>query len=198
MKNVKLGVVLLGLLMVASGRAAAADDSGLILGISGGVTTYSGSCKGELPIAVPCDDQDPAGRAFIGWAFNKTWSLEVGYNYLGRVKGGNVVGGVESRYERETQGYEGTVVFQVPLSGSFYALGRWGAYSERTTVDINNAGVFSSQAATTSGPTFGVGLGYGMGGFGLRAEWQRYQNVGTNGIGQDDIDNFTLGLIIRF
>lgn len=198
MKNVKLGAILLGLLAAASGGAVAADDSGLVIGLSAGLATYSGSCKGELPIPVPCDDQDPAGRGFIGWAFNKTWSLEVGWAYLGRVKGGNVVSGVESRYERETEGYEGTAVFAYPLSGDFHILGRYGAYSMKTTVDINNAGVMSNAKATTSGPTYGLGLGWGLGTLGVRGEWQRYQNVGNTATGKDDIDVFSLGLIVRF
>ena len=46
-------------------------------------------------------------------------------------------------------------------------------------------------AITDSGFTYGAGLGYTLWRIGLRAEWQRYQNVG-NSINEEDIDVFSL------
>ena len=32
----------------------------------------------------------------------------------------------------------------------------------------------------------------------MRAEWQRYDNIGANSMGSDEIDMFSLGVLIRF
>jgi len=46
--------------------------------------------------------------------------------------------------------------------------------------------------------TYGAGLACNLWRIGLRAEWQRYQNVGTGNTGEDDIDVFSVGALVRF
>jgi hypothetical protein len=78
-------------------------------------------------------------------------------------------------------------------------LTRLGVYRARTTLD--QEGSFFApvhDAGTKSGWTYGAGLSYTLGRFGLRAEWQRYNNVGADTVGTDDIDVFSLGALFRF
>ena len=37
-----------------------------------------------------------------------------------------------------------------------------------------------------------------LGPLGVRAEWQRYANVGGASTGEDDLDVFSLGVLFRF
>jgi opacity protein-like surface antigen len=72
-------------------------------------------------------------------------------------------------------------------------------YRARTTVDQQGPGVVTPHAAgTNSGFTYGAGVGYNLWKLGLRAEWQRYDSVGTGDTGEDTIDVFSVGAIVRF
>jgi hypothetical protein len=54
------------------------------------------------------------------------------------------------------------------------------------------------EAKTGSSFTLGAGVEYSLGKLGVRAEWQRYDNVATGTVAENDVDVLSLGLLFRF
>jgi OOP family OmpA-OmpF porin len=202
MRNVKLGVVLLSLLAVAAGPAAAQskdDDSGLYLGASGGLTHWTKSCYKST---VPCDDKDVGYRVFGGYRFNRWWSAEMAYFDLGASEGSIDLGGGQiGTFKHGSYGADVAAVGSVPLVGNLSAFGKLGIYLARTTLKQENGGVVIRSSGTTNhNYMVGAGLQYTLGFLGIQLGWQRYNNLGTEGttIVEDDTDYYSLGILIRF
>jgi OmpA-OmpF porin, OOP family len=198
--NRKVGAAILGVLLSAALAPVAAQDSerGIYIGGSVGYSQYQDACDRAL---VPCDEGDTAGRFFAGYQFNRHWSAEIGVGHFGEATGsGAVVGGAGSgSFRLKADGWDVTAVATIPLGSGLGLLGRLGVYRVRTTLD--QQGSFFApvhDAGTKSGWTYGAGLSYTLGRLGLRAEWQRYDNIGANSIGSDEIDMFSLAALFRF
>jgi OmpA-OmpF porin, OOP family len=189
MKKSRSMLAILGLLALAS--PAIAQDQGIYLGGSVGYSQFKDSCRRAN---VPCDERDDAWRFFAGYQFNRHWSAELGYGDLGAVSGSGAVGS----FSLKVRGWDLSALGSIPIAGGLSALGRIGVYRVRTTLDqAGPAFAPIHEAITDSGFTLGAGLGYNLWKLGLRAEWQRYQNVGSS-ISEDDVDVFSVGAIVRF
>lgn len=185
-----------GFLVAAlAGPAMAQDYQGLYLGGSVGYSQYKDICKFLL---IPCDANDTAWRGFAGYQFNRYVFLEVGYGNLGEVTGSGDLLGSPATYNREVKAWDLSGLLAFPVAGELAVLARLGAYRARTTED--QAGAFGTlhAAGTNSGFTYGLGAGLTLWKLGVRAEWQRYENVGVPDTLEDDIDVFSIGAFIRF
>jgi OOP family OmpA-OmpF porin len=193
MKKGRWLAVLGVLLGTAAVPAAAQDDRGLILGGSVGYAQYKDICKRAT---VPCTDEDEAAwRAFAGYQFSRNWSAELGYAKLGEVSGTGAAGS----FKVEVKTWDLSALGGFQLAGPLGVFGRLGIYRARTTIDQEGPAFGSvHDAGTNSGLTYGAGLSFPVWRVGLRAEWQRYENVGTSNTGEDDIDMFSLGVTFRF
>jgi OOP family OmpA-OmpF porin len=188
MNRIRSTLTIVALLAMAGPAIA---QQGIVLGGSLGVAQYKDTCKRAN---VPCDEQDDAWRLFAGYQFSRYWSAELGYADLGAVTGAGAVGS----FSLETKGWDLSALGSIPIAGGLSAFGRLGLYRLRTTLDQSGP-LFGAthDAITDSGFTYGAGLSYTLWRIGLRAEWQRYQNVGTS-INEEDIDVFSLGAQFRF
>jgi OOP family OmpA-OmpF porin len=188
---------ILGFLAAAlAGPAAAQDDSGLYFGGSVGYSQYKHSCDNLI---IPCDSNDTAWRGFAGYQFNRNLALEVGYANLGEsVAQGDVPGFGQVTNTREVEAWDGSLVYMIPVAGQLSILARLGAFRARTTEETTGAFPTASSGHTNSGFTVGLGAGFMLWKFGVRAEWQHYQNVGGGDMGSDDIDVFSVGALFRF
>ena len=191
-------LVVLGLLAAAAAGPAAAQDPGIYLGGSVGYSQFKDSCK---DLIAPCDGNDTAWRVFGGYQFNSWWAVELGYGDLGAatIEGIALTGTFGNERIAVEEAWDLTAVFLIPVTTRLSALGRVGMYRARTTIDTNVSGIPPAhEAGTNSGFSYGAGAEYRLGSLGLRAEWQRYENVGVASTGEDDIDVFSLGLLWRF
>jgi len=190
-------LVVLGLAAAAAGPAAA-QDRGLYLGGSVGYSQFKDSCK---QLAVPCEADDTAWRAFGGYQFNRYVAVEGGFANLGRVTGdGPLGGGFQGSFQLEVkEAWDLSAVFTIPVTGNLSGLVRAGMYRARTTLDIQVTSIPDTHdGGTNSGFSYGAGAEFRLGLIGVRAEWQRYENVGVASTGEDDIDVLSVGLVIRF
>jgi OOP family OmpA-OmpF porin len=199
MKHGRSIAAILGLAAAAAaGPAAAQDDSGLYLGASVGYAQYKDICKRA---AVPCDEKDTAWRGFAGYQFNRYVAAEFAYGHLGTVTGEGPLPGGQARFEAEVDDvFDLSAVFSIPVVNRLFALGRVGLYRARTTVEQEGPfpGSPTHEAGTNTGFTYGAGAEFRLGSLGLRAEWQRFDNVGVGSTGEDDVDVLSLGLLWRF
>ncbi|HJT62549.1 MAG TPA: outer membrane beta-barrel protein [Burkholderiales bacterium] len=170
-----------------------AQDVGFYVGAHIGQSEAGDSCTG-VGGGVSCDDKDTAWRILGGYQFNRNFALEFGYNDLGEVSasapGANVT--------IETTAWELVGVGMLPLADRFSAYGKIGLYRAETDATVNVPG-FSSSSESNTDLTFGIGARYDFTrSVGVRAEWQRYQDVGGGDIGEDDVDVISIGVIFRF
>jgi OmpA-OmpF porin, OOP family len=206
-KGVVAALATAALLAAPAVQAQAKDPSGIYLGGSIGHSVYKDACTN---LFIPCEDQDTAWRFFGGYQFNRNWAAEFGYGDLGDAHGsGPIPAGGNGSFRTNSYAFDLTAIGTAYITQRLSAFGRLGAYMGRTTRDIEFSNFPASNAQdaqTNSGLTFGAGLGYTLGRFGVRAEWQRYDNIGTNnnsgilggGSGTDEIDVFSLAFLFRF
>ena len=185
MNKTKAISALLGLLALAAGPAAAQDRPKperkvVYLGGSVGQSIYSESC--EL-LARPCDDSDFGMRGYAGYEFNRRVAVEAGFAGLGTVESA----GQKARSVLMT---DVSTLIHFPVLGNGTVFGRLGLYRGRTKV-------FGEVEVNTAW-TYGAGVGYNLGPIGVRLEWQRWDNVGGGATGEDDINYFGIGGMLRF
>jgi opacity protein-like surface antigen len=179
MNKIKSILAVLALLAVAAGPAVAQDKK-VYLGGSGGWSVYSESCQ-ELPR--PCDDSDLGLRGFAGYEFNRRIAVELGFAGLGTV----ISNGQKAR---SVLAGDVSGLLHFPLVGNATAFGRFGMFRARTKV--------FGEVETNTAWTYGAGLQYNLGFIGIRAEWQRFDNVGGGATGEDTINYFGIGGMLRF
>jgi len=192
MKKHRAVLAFLGVAAAVAAGQAAAQDSGIYLGGSAGYAQYKDSCKRAL---VPCDAEDGAFRGYAGYQFSRNWGVELGYAKFGKAEGSGALGS----FQVESTAWDLTALGSFTVAGPLSAFGRFGMYRGRTTVDQQGPAFGTLHAGgTNSGFSYGAGLEFRLGALGVRAEWQRYENVGTGGTGEDDIDVLSIGALIRF
>lgn len=190
-------LLLMGFLAAAAAGPAAAQDRGIYLGGSWGQAEYADTCD-DLALISGCTDNDNAFRFFAGYQFNRNFGLELGYADLGVVRAEGTFLGTPTRFVAETTGFDLTGVLSFTVVDRLSLFGKLGVYRMRTEVDLNFGGAESRDGETNSGLTYGLGLGYGLGILGVRVEWQRYDNVGGGSTGEDTVDFFSIGALLRF
>jgi OmpA-OmpF porin, OOP family len=197
MKLGKWVAVVLGLVAAAAAAPAVAQQKGLYVGGSLGLAQYDESCENST---VPCDDTDAGWRIFAGYQFNRWVGIEAGYVDMGKVRADGVdavLGQVTS--EAEPAGFDVAAVISWPVLDWMSLIGKAGAYRMRADGDITINGVTTPRPAKTSaGFTFGFGAEFRVAGLGIRAEFQRYDNVGHPDTGEDSIIFYSAGVLWRF
>jgi hypothetical protein len=143
-----------------------------------------------------CDRKgEGAWAAFVGLMMNKYFGVEGGYHNLGKVV--EVADATGNR--AWVRGYIGEVVAVAAFpiqSVSLYA--KAGGYYGKTTQ--TGSFVAADTMSTTKQWTYGAGVSWDV--FrhaGLRAEWQRFNNLGGQEIGfRSDVDLMSLGAYFKF
>lgn len=170
-------------------------DTGLYLGASVGSGHYRHICNGT-PAGASCDNDDVAGRAFVGWQFNQYFGLELGAAYLGKTQ--FEVAGVDVASVRN-RNVDLVGVFSYPIHSMFSVYGKAGIARNRTTASTALIpGVLTSVSAsdTSTNLTYGAGVRYNFTrNWAARAEWQRYHFGDDSFVPSDKIDYFSLGLL---
>ena len=172
--------------------------------------------------ATDFDDKDGAWKATLGWRLGPMLSVEVNYADLGghgtvtTFLGGDPLLPAAIAIRREITAYGADVVLRAPIGDRFAIFGRAGAARARlaaSAVLFGNVeftgGAGERERSTRVEETvgrFGVGVQWDFApNLGLRAEWERYADVGkafrvggTGTTGEADTDMVCAGLILRF
>jgi OOP family OmpA-OmpF porin len=160
--------------------------------VGGSVGQSKGDC-GSSVAGSSCDDSDTAFRIFGGYQFNKHLGVELGYATLGEVKA--TLGAISAT--AEAKAWDVMAVGTFPIADKFNVFGKLGWFKADTDLSSNIGG---SASDSSSGLTYAIGAGYDFNkNFGLRAEWQRYTDVGGNNVGgETDVDVMSIGVVYRF
>ena len=143
-----------------------------------------------------CDDSDTAWKVFGGYQFTPSLAVEAGYTDLGEVSARE--GGASLR--AEATAWEVVGVGSIPVADRFSLYGKAGLYRAEIEVRVRIAGLGSDSLDESNNDlTFGFGARYAVSdAVGVRAEWQRYSDVGGGDIEEGDIDVMSVGVLFRF
>jgi OOP family OmpA-OmpF porin len=198
MKKSKPILAALALAAAAVAGPAAADDKGLYLGGSAGHVEYQETCT-RLNLAAGCRDHDEGWRAFGGYRWNRNFALELGFADLGTASGFGDLGFGPITEEISVRAFDLVAVLSFQIANRLSLFGKLGGYRARTSHDIVTGTGTLQGGDSDAGLTYGAGIGFDLGPLGLRLEWQRYDNVGgSTTAGEENIDFFSLGALIRF
>lgn len=160
-------------------------------GSLGHSTSKQETCSGA---ALPCDRRDTNWGMQMGVDFNRFVAVEVGYRNLGKVI--EQSDGATRTAEVRAKAFEAVGIAALPVQKvSVYLKG--GAYRAKSQLKST----FLTEADTTNTNwTMGAGVRYDMfEHFGVRLEYQRYNNLGSVAVGfRGDVDTYSLGAVIRF
>jgi OOP family OmpA-OmpF porin len=201
MKSRTAVVAAAGLTAALAGSAAWSQDApGFYVGGSLGQVEHQEGCEGAT---ISCDQKDSSWKIYGGYQFNRHLAVEGGYADLGETTASGVLSGVNVNATFEVTAWELVGIGSFPVMERLSLLGKIGFY--RAEVDANATGSVPGFSATraekenNTGTTFGFGASYDISrNFSVRAEWQRYQDVGGDQVGESDIDVLGVGLIFRF
>lgn len=162
---------------------------------------YAGGSLGQTdakdatctPPLTSCDDKDTAWKIFGGYEINRNFAVELGYTNLGEFKASGP-GGVNATIE--STAWELVGVGSFPVADRFSLYGKLGGYRAETE-GRTNVGLSADESNT--GLTFGAGAQYDFTRtVGVRAEWQRYTDVGGGNVGESDLDVLSVGVRVKF
>ncbi|HEY0856155.1 MAG TPA: outer membrane beta-barrel protein [Albitalea sp.] len=171
-------VIAKALISAAALAAFAAQAQGPYVGGSLGQSRYKGPDIGGLPT----DRSDTGGKIYGGYGITPNVGVELGYAELG--KADSDAGSVRGR------GLFVDLVGTVPITDSFSAIGRVGAFNGKAKTSLGN-----SDSSTNA--KYGLGVQYDFTKqTGLRAEWERYrfEPFGTKA----NADLFSIGVNHKF
>ena len=179
---------ILGALLLAASVSlpAVAEDRDYYVGVSAGMSHFTNACEG---IGSGCDDTDIAGRAFIGREFYRYLSVEIAFMYFGKAEAAGIG-------EQRINAVDVSALFMYPVDAGLSLFGRLGVYRAGVETEIFG---FNTESSRNSAWTYGIGAQYNVArALALRAEYQRYQNVGKPNTGQQYMDFANLGLVVYF
>ena len=160
------------------------------------------------------EDTDISYQLTFGFRFHRFFAAE-----LGLVQYGEMVSSADAELDfgdgngftpaRVSLGYSvGGVLFSAlgvfPINDKFEVYGRVGylfANSEREFISKveGQPNLAGSAKGDSQEPVFGAGLGWNINVmYTIRAEYQKISDVGSSNTGTEDMDNISLGLIVRF
>jgi OOP family OmpA-OmpF porin len=177
----------------------ATQETGAYAGLAIGQSKTKDACTGtSVPgVSTSCDDKDTAWRIFGGYQFMRYLGAEVAYTDFGKVKASASVGAVTATAEVKSYAVELVAVGSYPIGTSGFA-------------PYVKAGIFYGESkgssnfgasAKGSGESWTAGLGVRydiVRNFAVRAEWQRYNDVGGGDVGKADVDVISIGALYKF
>lgn len=192
--NRKSVIAALGLSAAAFALPAAAQTSmsKFYAGATLGQSTAKDACNDLAGTGISCDDSDTAFKIFGGYQINRNFAAELGYADLGKVKA-EALGLTE---EVKSTAWDLSLIGSYPINEQFSVFGRLGFYMADVKDDTNFG---FSASNSNSDLTYGLGARYDVTqNLGLRAEWQRYSQVGGGDIGKSDVDVLGVTALWKF
>ena len=177
------------------------QDAGFYLGASIGQSKAKDTCDDSG--AFSCDDTDTAWKIFAGYQFNRHLAVEAGYTDLGEVSLSAASATSSVRGTIELSAFELMAVGSFPVADRFSLYGKLVLYRAETEqklqVTLGTLTVSDNKTEKNADLTFAFGARFDITrNLGVRAEWQRYLDVGGGEIGEDDVDVLSVGLLFRF
>jgi OOP family OmpA-OmpF porin len=148
------------------------------------------------------DQSDTSYGISGGFRFNRNFAVEAAWEHLGDFSYSSNTGSdtIDGRFRAHALSLAGVGIY--PLTPSWSIYGKAGL--ARTTADLEatsqtGATAVSNQSHDGVGALFGAGVTYDFpSGVFTKLGWDHYAKVGDGSTGQSSIDNYSLGVGMRF
>ena len=196
MKKLTSSIAAIVVMFAAASAAAQPTDLPVVYaGISLGASKAEGFCTGVSGPGVSCDDTGGALKIFGGYQFHRHFAVELGFGgmveWVARGPGGVV--------EISTGAVEALGLAIMPVGESVAIFGKAGIYRATTEARANTTTVVGDFEESNADLTAGFGVRVDITrSLAVRADWQRYFDVGGGNIGVSDIDVLSVGVQLRF
>jgi OOP family OmpA-OmpF porin len=173
-----------------------AQDSGFYVGTHIGQAKAKNTCNDFSGVPnVSCDDTDLSWKILGGYRVNRNFAAELGYIDFGSVTASGPGGSLGV----QIQAFDLVGVGILPVTDRFSLYGKIGAYHGTVDSSVQLGAAHAKASNDSTDLTFGFGASFDITRqFGVRAEWQRYNDVGGSDTGKDDIDVLSVGALVRF
>jgi len=158
---------------------------------------------GGLTSTTAIDNHETGWKVYVGYQFNENFAAEGGYTDFGRFHGVSNISapaaGTSSSKWDATSPMSASLVGIWPIWRQLSVFGKLGLAFTHLEGEVNGPITFKMNANRVQ-PLLGVGLKYDINRqFGLRAEFERFNNVGDGSItGQSNIYLWTAGVQYHF
>lgn len=176
------------------------QDTGFYVGGAFGQAKHRDACEDAN---ISCDDKDSGWRIFGGYQFNPYIAVEAAYTDLGESSASGVIGGITASANFEVTAWEVAAVGSFPVMDRLSLYGKLGLY--RAEVEVSGTATFGgftvpvSTEESNADVTFAFGVKFNITrSLAVRAEWQRYLNVGGEDTGESEVDLLSIGVLFRF
>jgi OOP family OmpA-OmpF porin len=160
-----------------------------------GEATAKDFCTDLTGPGISCEDSDRAWKVFAGREFTPHFALEIGYADLGAVRASGPGGFISA----EASAFDIVAIGSLPLADRFAIYGKAGFYRGEVDARIDTVTLTDSASETNTDITFGAGLRFNVSpALAVRAEWQRYADIGGSETGESDVDVLSIGVLFRF
>ncbi len=146
---------------------------------------YLGAGTGSSDIDRNDLDDDSGMKFYGGYHFTDRYALEGGYTSLGTFDIDTAPGA-----DVEVDGYQVAGLARFSLKRQVSIFGKAGLYTWDS--DVSGTGTASDDDGTDV--MYGFGVDYSVGNWGIRGEWERFDESSS---GDDDIDMISVGVIYR-
>jgi OOP family OmpA-OmpF porin len=191
-------------LLLTASFGAHAQATGVKLNMDSGLYVGAGLGRSEarefcLHIGGgACDQKDTSWNAFVGYQVNRHFAVELGYVDLGKSFSSGLLGGVPATASLDTTAIELLAVGMLPLSDAFSIYGKFGMYRYETD-SVSTGPAAGAGSADDVEFTIGIGGQYGFTrNIAVRAEWQRYFEVGSGVFGLEKSDTSVWRVVGRY
>jgi len=184
------------------------DNKGFYVGAGVGQADHKDNC--EEVFGSSCDEEDLGWKVFAGYKFNKHFAVEGGSVDFGHADADipfinvNTLEIVVATLETKVDGFFLSSIVEWPIGDKFSVLTKLGVIYwdiEFKGSDLPGAGeLIGDEDENGTDYFFGLGAQYKITeNFFLRAEWERFNNIGESKIDlSTDIDLISGGIVLQF
>ncbi len=193
----KQKIYLSALCIAVSGTAltqtafAADEDAGFTIGVDYGRTEAKKYCEN----ITNCSNSDNGPRIEVGYDFNKSFGLELGYTSFGTLFESN---DSSISIQQKSNAITFSAIGTVPVGDFFGIFGRVG-YAR---YDTNNSGTIEGvpiKDESGNTPFWGAGVKFNVSPeFAVRVEYQNYADLSDQPGRKDDVQGLFAGGVYRF
>lgn len=164
-------------------------------GVGGAFASQGATGTGSI------DKSDTTYGFNAGYQFNRNFAVEAGYVNLGKYSYNGTITAPAAGTASGDLKIDGGVINAVgilPFSNGFAAYGKVGAFYSRSRLSGGGPN-FGSRDEKNTDWTYGLGASYDFTRNWVgKAEWTRYQSVGSSSTMKSDIDTYTVGVAYHF
>jgi opacity protein-like surface antigen len=197
-KNIAAAVAAIAAMMAAGSVAAQTVDSGVYIGLEGGIASISAIATPTNGVKTSETNEAAALRALVGYQINKNFAVELGYFATDDFKqdGTDRARTVRYNLKADVKGADLSVIYKFTefVPGLYL---KAGATHSKVSVSLNQPAGNSSGSVTGTGYLFGLGYEFAVAqNVGINVGYTRFEKLG--GESENKMNLYSAGVKYKF